>query len=334
LYDLNKRMITSGLVVQNYGKGTFPSSRKSSHRVFVHPHTDNFSQPIPAFSRPFDEKFVKTVDYRKVFGRGVSADEKLYYLEHDMYQKIKRVNDLPLQRRTRSKIEKTLRGGTLMDKFLFLEKMLKNSDGGDRSMSGIEGWIAGNMREPGGDLISSDGTMSLDTRSILRSAYGSSVLDLENYQREILERSNSITSELLDSGDLGSIINTLNLTDFDPTTDDLIGDVIMAEGDYLPPYEPAEEQEDVDMPPEYASRRSSMASVPLANTQMNNIMNATENVQSILGSRRRSSGQTDLPPTRRVRRFSAPRQHDRLRRRGSGESMGSEQRPRRRRRVD
>lgn len=334
-------MITSGLVVQNHGKGIFPSSRKSSHRMFTRPYTDNFDKPIPTFSRPFDEKFTPTVNYRKVFGKGVTADEKLYYLEQDMYQKIKRVNDLPLNRNTRKKIDNALRSGTLMDKFLFLEKMFKDGYGDERSMEGIIAWLGGSMREPVGYRDESRDAMSLDTRSILRSAPSSYGFSFDEYQRQILERHNPITSELLEDGDFDAIINSLNLTDFDPQTDDLIGDVIMQEGDMLPAYEPPEEV-DEDMPPEYLSRATSTASARNTSSQLNNILEATRNMQrarrqsfenlpSVLGARRRSSVESIARAAKRMRKPSVGNLQSVLgaRRRDSTESL-NEGRPARR----
>jgi len=204
-------MITSGLVVQNHGKGTFPSSR-SKGKISSRPYVDGYDKPIPTFSRPFDEKFTPTVNYRKVFGKGVTPDEKLYYLQHDAFQSIRKINALPLNRRTKAVKKLSKLEGTLLDQYLFLERLKHESGAPPGSMESIIGWVAGAAREPQVSVgrQSTEPGMEVDKRSILKSDAGSSA-SYETVQKRVLERSNPVTAELLDSGgDLAALAPQLS----------------------------------------------------------------------------------------------------------------------------
>ena len=198
-------MITSGLVVQNHGKGIFPSSRKSS-KMYVRPHVDGYDLPIPVFSRPFDEKFTSTVNYHKVFGKGVTPDEKLYYLQNDMLQNMRRINAMPLKRKTKKLKALADEGGTLMDKFLLLERF-KNAGVEGSEMEGISDWFAGVVREPmlSAGRQSTASSMSLDTRSILQSNY--STESFEELQRKQLQE--PALAKLLDDTEIDDLLPML-----------------------------------------------------------------------------------------------------------------------------
>ena len=198
-------MITSGLVVQNHGKGIFPSSRKSS-KMYIRPHVDGYDSPIPEFSRPFDEKFTSTVNYHKVFGKGVTPDEKLYYLQNDMLQNMRRINAMPLNKRTKKLKALADEGGTLMDKFLFLERF-KNEGVEGSEMDGISEWFAGVVRQPmlSEGRQSTAAGMDVDKRSILQSHH--STESFEALQRKQLQE--PALAKLLDDTEVDDLLPKL-----------------------------------------------------------------------------------------------------------------------------
>lgn len=204
-------MITSGLVVQNHGKGIFPSSR-SRKRTFVRPYVDGYDKPIPSFSRPFDEKFTKTVNYHKVFGKGVTPDEKLYYLEHDMFQTVARANAMPLKRKTRKRgAAESLEGSTLMDKYMLLEKFKSPDFEPFVPMEGIENWQTAAARNPEiseGRKSTVSGEIDVDKKSVLQSVAPSSG-DYNELQEKVLNQADPVKSKLLDEGDGAALMPML-----------------------------------------------------------------------------------------------------------------------------
>lgn len=89
--------ITSGLVIQNkYLNGWFPSSYSSSDTTTVRPFTDDFDKGVTTVSDPNriengrpSVTIPVSVNYKKVFGKGSSADERAYFLERgvDRFQR-------------------------------------------------------------------------------------------------------------------------------------------------------------------------------------------------------------------------------------------------------
>lgn len=205
------KMITSGLLVQNYGKGKFPSSYSKKTSVSSRPFVSKFDSGLPEIERPFDEIFTPTINYRHIFGKGATRDQKLYYLEHDMFQKMKQINSLPLKRKTKSKLGKKLDTGGLIDKFYFLEKLASKDGKGGVSMEDIQEWMnerPGNISnwlariETESDSVSDK--MSIDTRQILQSVASSTDIE-EAKRRAIAQRTDPTLGELLDGTDVDAL---------------------------------------------------------------------------------------------------------------------------------
>jgi hypothetical protein len=76
-------MITSGLLVQNRGFGTYPSSN-SRERISAHPYVYGFDS-VPVKTTEFHNTNLKippSVNYNKIFGRGLTPSEKDHFLTH------------------------------------------------------------------------------------------------------------------------------------------------------------------------------------------------------------------------------------------------------------
>lgn len=77
------KMITSGLLVQNRGYNIFPSTR-TRERTVAHPYVYGFDKAT-VNKTDFHNPTLKTppsVNFSKIFGRGITASEKDFFLTH------------------------------------------------------------------------------------------------------------------------------------------------------------------------------------------------------------------------------------------------------------
>lgn len=143
---LSIKMITSGLLVQNraHFRG-FPSSYRQDNDVYARPYVDGFDTGIVRVSEPFKIENglppvipPSTVNYRNIFGRGSTADEREFYLNRGMTMKQAAASQMKAGRGLRrAKNQKT---GTYFtnafDDTLIEQNGYKSSY---KSMSGVSG---------------------------------------------------------------------------------------------------------------------------------------------------------------------------------------------------
>jgi len=109
-------MITSGLVVQNKGYGTYQSLR-TRDRTNVRPYVYGFDS-VPVSKSDYHNPYLKTpptVNYQKIFGRGVTPSEKDYFMTHGKTMIQKAADGVIAGRARRGKSKKS--SGAVNDSF-------------------------------------------------------------------------------------------------------------------------------------------------------------------------------------------------------------------------
>jgi hypothetical protein len=83
-------MITSGLLIQNRARYTpYPSVHRNVSSELIEPYVSKFDRGIPSALTSFENESVVSIPYKKLFGKGLTADERLYFVENNVSNRIK-----------------------------------------------------------------------------------------------------------------------------------------------------------------------------------------------------------------------------------------------------